>query len=144
MKYIFTLLILLCCYNIEAQHLSGKLLKNHPVKSVQWGSVSVMFIDGFWDMASPQLRKKFTRKIADSLEAYSMSMYQPGSFDQKRDSAKMYMVATFDNNFGGTFHGVEYVVMVPYAENKKLWQGEKTRPTDFFLIFPKNAVELEK
>lgn len=144
MKHIFTLLILFCSYAVIAQSPAKKLVKDHPVKSVQWGSVSVMFIDGYWDMARPQLLKQFTKKLADSLETYAMSMYQPRLFDEMRDSLKMYWVATFNNNFNGMFHGVEYIVMVPYAENKKLWQNDKTRPVDFFLVFPKSGVELEK
>lgn len=138
------LILLLFTVIARSQTLAKTLSKEHPVKSVNWGSKSSHFVYGYWEMAMPQIRKKFTKKLADSIEKYSISFYFPVTLDSWKDSIKMYHVTSFDNNFGGTFHGVNYILFVPYAENKFLWPFDRTKPNDFFLVFPKEAVELEK
>jgi hypothetical protein len=82
--------------------------------------------------------------MVDSMVKYGESMYHPSGFDYaKKDSLKMYSVAAFNNNFGGRFHGVKYLLLVPYAENKEAWRHDRTKPNDFFLVFPKEAIVLQ-
>jgi len=122
------------------------LSRKDAVVSVQWGSRSKRFVDGYWEMVELQLQKKFTKKIADSIVRYAQSMYFPSGFDDNltsKEGIKMYVVTTFDNNFGGKFRGVNYIVWVPYEENRMLWKNNNTRPNDFFLVFPKDAIVLQ-
>lgn len=122
----------------------AKKFTMQAVKSVDWGTKSKSFVDGFWEMAEKELQKKFTKKMVDSIVKYANSMYYASSFDYvKKEELKMYVVAAFDNNFGGKFRGIKYIVMVPYADNKDLWKRDNSRPNDFFLVFPKEAVVLE-
>lgn len=147
MKIIFSLTAAFLAFQLHAQTLSKTLSKDRPVKGLNWGSMSINFVDGYWEMVRPQLEKKFTKKIVDSIETHAMSMYQPSGFDSDNDlkaKSNIYLVAEFNNMFGGTFHGVDYILWVPYDENGELWKFDKTHPNDFFLVFPKEAVELEK
>ena len=127
----------------NSQQLAKKFNKQ-AVKSVNWGDQGKRFVDGFWEMAEKELQKKFTTKFVDSLVRYAASMYFASGFDNaKKETLKLYLVAEFDNNFGGVFRGVKYIVMVPYAENKELWSNHKTKPNDFFLVFSRDAVILQ-
>lgn len=123
----------------------AKAFTKQPVRSVDWGTKSKSFADGFWEMAATELQKKFTKKLVDSMVKYGESTmyYAPGFEYAKKEDLKMYVVAEFNNNFGGKFRGVKYIVMVPYAENKELWRLDRTKPNDFFLLFPKEAVVLQ-
>jgi hypothetical protein len=144
MKQNFVLfVILLISLASGAQSLTKTLDKNHPVKTIEWGSRSTTFVDGFWEMVEPQLKKQFSKKLVDSIITYSMSMYYPSRLD-KIDSINLYYIASISNNFGGSFHGMMSLLWVPYEENKFLWKYNRTRPNDFFMIFPKSAVVLEK
>lgn len=123
----------------------AKTFTKQPVKSIDWGTKSTSFVDGFWEMAAKELEKKFTKKMVDSMVKYGeSSMYYASGFDYaKKEDLKLYVVAEFNNNFGGKFRGVKYIVMVPYEENKELWRLDRTKPNDFFLVFPKEAVVLQ-
>ena len=148
MKQFIIILLLFAYSQLHAQTLANKFSREHPVKSVNWGGMSTTFVDGFWEMVMPQLRKVFTKKIADSIERYSLFMSQPAFFrigkNEARDTLKIYKVAEFNNNFGGSFHGVMYLLMVPFNENKQLWGPADRQNYDFFLVLNKNDVVLEK
>ena len=150
-KILSVILILTFGFTANAQSVAKNFSTATPVKINAWGSRSVSFITGFWEMAIPQLKKKLSKQLVDSIYNYSSQMYQPQEFtrsleheDAKPDKndLKMYLVATFDNNFNGTFHGVEYVIWVPKAENKDWTPKEYPLENDFFLIFPKEAITI--
>ena len=148
MKQVIIILLVFTSLQLYAQTPANKFSREHPVKSVNWGGMSTTFVDGFWEMVMPQLRKVFTKKLADSIDRYSMFMYQPAFFrlakNEARDTLKIYQVAEFNNNFGGTFHGVMYLLLVQYAENKQMWGPADRQHDDFFLVLNKKDVELIK
>lgn len=77
--FVISFAIVFFYLNINAQSIAKILSKDHPVKSTQWGMKSTSFVDGYWEMVRPQLLKKFTKKLVDSIETYSMSMYYPAA-----------------------------------------------------------------
>ena len=145
-KNILFLAFTAAAFAASAQPLA-KTFTRQELKELQWGARGVDFTMDFWDMALKQLKTKFSKKLVDSIGQYSSSIYQPDGFRallRTGGDINCYVVAKFNNIYGGTSHGVEYVVLVPYAENKKLWESEKIRtPIDFFLIFPGDAVTLK-
>ena len=150
-KIISCIVIFLFVITANAQPVAKNFSTKTPVKILQWGSRSVYQLDGYWEMARPQLLKKLSKKLVDSIENYNSEFYYPISLkssldksDAKRDKdeLKMYLVATYNNNFNGSFHGVINVVWVPRAENKD-WGGLPWK-NDFFFIFPQEAVEAKK
>jgi hypothetical protein len=144
-----TILILLAATS-KAQTFAASFSIATPVKITSWGSRSVHFVSGYWDMARPQLEKKLSKRLVDSIISYSAEYLYPddlrtslanNDFKPDKNDLKMYLVASFDNNFNGTFHGVIYVVRVPVSENKT-WAYDDDWKSDLFIILPKEAVKL--
>ncbi|MGC4104003.1 hypothetical protein [Ferruginibacter sp.] len=150
MKKLMILMAVCCCINVSAQKIATTFSKEKPVQSVEWGTRMVTAITGYWEMAIPQLKKKFTKKLVDSIEMYTAEYLCPAqikdalSHDNNRkydiNKLKVYLVAEFNNNFNGSFHGVEYVLWAPMADNNDFAEGELRN--DFFFIVPKEAVTL--
>jgi hypothetical protein len=149
MKKIIFGIAILFTVTVQAQPVAKTFSTKTPVKVLSWGSRSVRQLDGYWEMAKPQLLKKFSKKLADSIENYNSEFSYPAflntSFNNDeakpdKNDLKMYLVATYDNNFNGKFHGVINVIWVPRAENKN-WGGPAWK-NDFFFLFPKEAVEV--
>lgn len=140
-RNILLLLLSFVAFSTVAQPRAKKFTRQ-AVKSVQWGTKSSKFVDGFLEMMTKELEKKFTQKLVDSI---LLSSYASDYFNQayvKKEDLKLFVVAEFDNNFGGVFRGVRYIVMVPYGENKELW-SLNSPPRDIFLVFPKEGVTLQ-
>lgn len=146
-KYIFSLVFTAVAFAASAQPLAKTFTRQEP-KELQWGARAADYTSDFWDMALKQLKTKFSKKLVDSIGQYSSAIYQPDGFRKLLRTGgdiNCYVVAKFNNMYGGSSHGTEYVVIVPYAENKKLWESERGQrtPIDFFLIFPADAVTLK-
>jgi putative Ca2+/H+ antiporter (TMEM165/GDT1 family) len=148
-KIIFCLAISLLTATAYAQPVAKTFSTKTPVKILEWGSRSVYLLDGYWEMATPQLQKKLSKKLVDSIKNYNSEFEYPASLKTSlenneakpdKNDLKMYLVATYNNNFNGTFHGVVNIIWVPRAENKN-WSGFIWK-NDFFFIFPKDAVEV--
>jgi len=136
-----------------AQTVAKTFSTKTPVTIVSWGNRSVYQMKGYWEMATPQLEKKFSKNLADSIKSYTSEIYYPTAFTHSlenekatpnKNDLKMYLVGTFDNNFNGSFHGVIDVIWVPRAENNN-WTGATVLwDRDFFMLFPKEAVAVKK
>lgn len=127
--------------SIMAQKKAGTLTRQ-PVASVKWGTRSARFVDGFLEMTREELKKQFTEKLADSLVLGVNSQEYFDAAYPDRETVKLFVVANYNNNFGGTFRGVKTIVMIPYDENKALWKHQ-TKGRDLFLLFPKEGVTLQ-
>ena len=108
----------------------------------------------FWEMAKPQLAKKFRNDLVEKIIAQSSTYKFPSGLDESmsndadsakpnRNDLKMYFVGEFDNNSNGQFHYVEYIIWIPADENKE-WNPATKWEQDVFIIIPKDAVELIK
>jgi hypothetical protein len=148
-KIIFCIAIFLFAITVQAQVVAKTFSTKTPVKILSWGSRSVYLLDGYWEMATPQLEKKLSKKLVDSIKNYNSEFDYPVSLKSSLENneakpnkgdLKMYLVATYNNNFNGKFHGVVNIIWVPRAENKN-WGGFAWK-NDFFFIFPKDAVEV--
>jgi hypothetical protein len=138
----------------SAQTVATSFSKKDKVEVTNWDARSVSFISGYWEMARPQLIKKFSSELVDSIVAYSSSTSYPAGLDDflgldeafalpVKNKLKVYLVGTFDNNFGGKFHGTEYVLILPKDENKN-WKPGIEWEHDIFIIIPKNAVSTKQ
>ena len=140
-RYILLLLLVFVTATTIAQT-KAKNLTRQAVASVKWGTKSAKFVDGFLEMTREELQKQFTQKLVDSLIVYANTQGYFESAYPNREELKMFVVAEYNNNFGGVFRGVKSIVMVPYQENKALWK-HNTKGCDFFLVFPKDGVTLQ-
>ncbi len=138
----------------NAQTVATSFSKKDKVEINRWDARGVLFLRGYWEMAKPQLAKKFSSSLVDSIVNYaSANTYPDGltEFLSKDDESslaiknklKVYLVGQFDNNTNGTFYGVEYVLWLPKEENKN-WKPEIVWEHDVFIVIPKDAVVKSK
>ena len=119
--------------------------KSHPVISADWGDRATSYADGYKDMIHVELKKSFSKALADSIMKNTCPNSCPLNWDYaKYADITCYYVGSYNNMFGGSFHGVEAVIWIPYNENKLLWDhGYQLRPFDFFVFLGKEFVKFK-
>jgi hypothetical protein len=147
-NFIACTILLLLTITVKAQPAAKTFNTKAPVKIINWAGRSVYFADDYWTMARPQLEKKLSKALADSIITYAAEDLYPvtvkaalSNAERKpgKNDLKIYHVATFNNNYRGKFHGVIYVLWVPRAENKT-WAKDAAWQNDFFIVLPKEDV----
>lgn len=147
-NFIACTILMLLTITVKAQPAAKNFNTKAPVKIINWAGRSVYFAPDYWTMARPQLTKKLSQPLVDSIVTYAAEeLYPPAvkaalidtEIKPGKNDLKIYHVATFNNNYRGKFHGVIYVLWVPRAENKN-WAKDAAWQNDFFIVLPKEDV----